>query len=226
MAEGLRRLEEGELESARRGFQQAQALSPGSPEAADGIARVEAAQQLMVIADRQERASALEEGEHWDRAAAEYAAVLALDPTIRFAQLGQRHANERHDLSQRLRSHVARPDRLSSDRVLEDARRLLAEAGRIEPAGAVLLEQTRRLREQIRIASTPLRVVLLSDDLTEVTVYGVGRLGMFERRELDLRPGSYTVVGTRAGFRDVRRRLEVTPGGSPPSVTVRCEEII
>lgn len=226
MAEGLRRLEEGELEEARRAFQQAQALSSGAPEATEGIARVEAEQQLVAITDHQERAGTFEEEEHWDQAAAEYVAVLALDPTLRFAQLGQQRANERRDLSRRLRSHLARPDRLSSDRVLEDARELLAEAGRIEPVGPVLLEQTGRLREQIEIASTPLRVILLSDNLTEVTVYRVGRLGRFERRELDLRPGSYIIVGTRAGFRDVRERLDVEPGGSPHSLTVRCEEVI
>ena len=35
-----------------------------------------------------------------------------------------------------------------------------------------------------------------------------------------------TVVGTRPGYRDVRRDLVVTPGGPPPAVNIRCEEPI
>ena len=42
---------------------------------------------------------------------------------------------------------------------------------------------------------------------TEVSIYRVGRLGAFDRKDVELLPGRYTVVGMRAGFRDVRREL-------------------
>lgn len=226
MAKGLTHLEEGELDDARRSFEQAGSLSPASPEAADGLARVEAARQLVAIADHQERAVAFEEQERWGEAAAEYAAVLALDPAIRFAQEGRARSSARHELSEELESHIARPDRLSSDRVLDEARRLLVRARALDAPGPVLQQQIERLDRQVAIASTPIRVVLLSDGLTDVLVYRFGRLGVFERMELDLRPGSYTVVGTRQGYRDIRRQLEVAPGGATPSLTVRCEEKI
>jgi len=35
-----------------------------------------------------------------------------------------------------------------------------------------------------------------------------------------------TVVGTRQGFRDVRKELDVLPGAPPPELVVRCEEPI
>jgi len=65
---------------------------------------------------------------------------------------------------------------------------------------------------------------LESDERTEVTVYHVGRLGTFARRELTLRPGRYTVVGSRRGYRDVRRTLVVAAGGSGEPIQVRCED--
>jgi len=67
---------------------------------------------------------------------------------------------------------------------------------------------------------------LVSDNLTEVTVYRVGRLGRFSQRVLNLRPGTYTVVGSRPGYRDVRRRLMVSPNQSSKPLEVRCEEAI
>ena len=51
MAEGLARLDGGELEEAREAFESARALRPSSAEAADGLARVESAAQLIAIAE-------------------------------------------------------------------------------------------------------------------------------------------------------------------------------
>lgn len=69
-------------------------------------------------------------------------------------------------------------------------------------------------------------VTLHSDQQTEVTVYKVARLGQFDQRELELRPGSYTAVGSRMGYRDVRVEFSVAAEGAPPAVTVVCTERI
>ena len=225
MAEGLAQLDRGELAAARAAFETAIGLSPGSPEAPEGLARVEAAEQLEAIASHRERATAFEAGEQWAEAASVYMAVLTLDPAIRFAKAGLARASARSELGRQLEAQIERPDRLSDDSVLEQARLLLASAEQIVSPGPVLSRQTERLRQQIDIASTPVNVVLLSDGFTDVLVYKVGRLGTFERKELELRPGTYTVVGSRAGFQDVRQRLEVRPD-STPSLDVRCEKKI
>jgi hypothetical protein len=82
------------------------------------------------------------------------------------------------------------------------------------------------VRELLRLAETPIRVALASDNATDVQVYRVGKLGLFEHRDLELMPGRYTVVGTRAGYRDVRKELNLLPGTTPPPLTIRCEERI
>jgi hypothetical protein len=75
-------------------------------------------------------------------------------------------------------------------------------------------------------ARTPVPVRLLSDGRTEVVVLRVGRLGAFREKALDLRPGSYVVVGSRRGYRDARRTLVVEPGRSPEPLLVRCDEAL
>ena len=67
---------------------------------------------------------------------------------------------------------------------------------------------------------------LLSDERTEVSVLRVGPLGRFREKALELRPGSYVVVGTRRGYRDARRTLVVAPGRSPEPLIVRCDEAL
>jgi hypothetical protein len=76
------------------------------------------------------------------------------------------------------------------------------------------------------VASKPVTVRFESDNLTRITILKVGALGAFESRTVELRPGTYTVVGTREGYRDVRRTIRVGPEGLPAPVAVRCEEPI
>ena len=71
-----------------------------------------------------------------------------------------------------------------------------------------------------------MRLRLESDGLTEVVIYRVGQYGAFSTRDVELLPGRYTVVGTRDGYRDVRREVVLPPGAPPSPVTVRCEEPI
>jgi hypothetical protein len=61
---------------------------------------------------------------------------------------------------------------------------------------------------------------------TEVIVYKVKRLGRFQQQELVLRPGTYTAVGTRNGYRDVRQTFTIKHDGAPPAVTIACTEPI
>ena len=75
-------------------------------------------------------------------------------------------------------------------------------------------------------ADVPVPVSLQSDNITQVTIYRVGALGAFEQRSLELVPGSYTVVGTRPGYRDVRREISVMPGAAPAPIVIRCEDKI
>ncbi len=89
-----------------------------------------------------------------------------------------------------------------------------------------LADKIRRLQFLIVEATTPRIVTLKSDGLTSVQIYHVGRLGQFISQQLELRPGTYTVVGSRPGYRDVRHTLTVKPGAEQPSLEIRCEETV
>jgi tetratricopeptide (TPR) repeat protein len=226
MSEGLAALAAGEPAQAKEAFQRALLLSPGSSEAADGLSQAEEDLRIAAISEHRARAAEFEKNEDWKSALREYNAVFALDPTIRFAREGKARAEVRSQLAEQLDSYIAHPERLSDDEVLERAEQVLSDARATEPSGPVLRRQIESLAERIAVATTPIRVELVSDNLTEVTVYRVGRLGRFSEQVLDLRPGTYTVVGSRAGYRDVRRRLMVDPNRTSKPLDVRCEEKI
>ena len=93
-------------------------------------------------------------------------------------------------------------------------------------AGPILSDQIRRLNASLASAALPVPVQFESDNETNVVIFKVGALGIFTSRTIELRPGPYIVVGTRNGYRDVRRNIRVDASGNMPPVVVRCEEPI
>ena len=197
-----------------------------SNEPAEGLAQLELKMRLEQIAEHRREAEQREAGEDWHGAAEHYAAALELDSTLVFARQGKARALARAQLADGMAVLIAEPQRLGTDTVYNEATALLDQAAQIGEQGPRHRAQLRALsRDQAR-ARTPVRVRLQSDNLTEVVVYKVTKLGNFTSRELELIPGTYTVIGTRSGYRDVRRQFTVVAGKSPAPIVVRCEEKI
>jgi hypothetical protein len=226
MSEGFIALEAKHLEVARKAFRTARALKPNSAEAMDGLAQVDLNFRLQKIAFHRSQAAQLEQRENWQAAAKHYRAALDQDPNLLFAKRGRIRALARARLAQQLEFHIQHPGRLSSDSVYAQAISIRDQALKIESKGPRLRKQLAEISKLLTLAATPVRVRLESDNLTEVVVYKVGELGTFDVRELKLRPGYYTAVGSRDGYRDVRREFTVIAGETPEPVVVRCNERI
>jgi len=226
MARGFSAVAQRDYAAARREFEAAGRIRPASPEVAAALAQLKEEERTVAITAALERASEHERAEQWQDALKEYRDILALDDTVVYAQQGLARSEPRARLHEELELYLTQPERLFAPSVRTAARDTLARAHQIPDAGPVLESQLARLDEWIRRAEVPVEVALVSDNETKVTVYRVGDLGAFERRSLELKPGRYTAVGTRAGYRDVRREFTVMPGEPPPPIVIRCEERI
>jgi eukaryotic-like serine/threonine-protein kinase len=228
MAQGQKALAAGDRARARTAFERALTIQPGAAEAKDALGELALGDQTAAIARQRATAEAAVRDERWADAVRAYDAALALDSTLVFATAGKAQAEPRALLASRIDRLLAAPSRLDSPESRRSARALIAEAEDAAAAGPapVLRRQSAALERAITVAETPVRVTLVSDNLTEVVVYRVARLGVFAARELELLPGRYTIVGRRAGFRDVRREIEVAPGAEAPPVDVRCTDPI
>ncbi|HEY7819874.1 MAG TPA: hypothetical protein VIG29_16755 [Vicinamibacteria bacterium] len=227
MSEGLAALSRNDFALAREAFARARAIRPEAADAASGLSQAEEGLRNTAIAAHRDRALELEAVESFRAAEAEYGNALALDPSLRFAQEGKERSAVRALVLEKLEFQLAHPERLSDNRALEEARRLLDEARAAEGEGPKRREAVERLEALVSSYSRPVEVRLLSDQLTEVTLHRVGPLGKFEQKVLELRPGRYVAVGSRPGFRDVRVEFQVEPGGMPVApIPVRCSEAI
>ena len=122
--------------------------------------------------------------------------------------------------------HLRRPDRLSAAAVARETEALLERARGMQAPGPALRARILALEAALARARTPVAVVIESDGLTELSLSRVGRLGTLTRRSLELLPGTYTVTGSRRGYRDVRRQFSVSPEAPGPTVSLRCDEVL
>lgn len=223
--EGFAALGAGRLDTARAAFEKARALHPNGAEAVEGLRRVDAAAGGRSFGAARAHAADLESQERWDEALRAYEAVLRQDGSLAFAQTGKARAAARLLLDSSLQALIDRPDRLSSPQVREQASLLLQEAQEQPAPGPVLRSQIARLIAMLPGFDKPVQVSLVSDNQTRVAIPSIGTFGSFARRDIELRPGHYTVIGTRDGYRDVRRDITISPGQNQ-TVNVRCYEPI
>jgi tetratricopeptide (TPR) repeat protein len=223
---GFAALGAGRLDDARVAFEKARAVRPSGSEAQTGLQRVGMALSARGYASVRQRAAALEAEERWADAYKEYEAALKVDPSLVFAQQGRARAASRVELSNSLQAIIDRPDRLSSQAVRSEAESLIKRAAGADPSGPVLRSQIARLQILLPQFDVPVRLELVSDNATQVQIQRVGTFGTFSKREIELKPGKYTVVGTRPGFRDVRRDVTIAPGRDVQTISVSCVEPI
>ena len=225
MTAGYAALAQTEFARAKAQFEAAAQLQPGAREPGAALAELEQARTQARLLSIKALAERAEREERWQDAITLFKEALAIDALILYANEGIARAQPRADLDERLDAIVTEKNRLIDRRVLRLAQETLDEAQGVPSPGTRLQRQIVAAIATIDYATTPVTIQMSSDGLTDITVLRVQRLGLVQQQTLTLRPGTYTAVGMRNGFRDVRIQFEVTPG-QLNAVDVRCVEAI
>ena len=226
MSRGFADLAAGRNDEARRAFQSALAIRPGSVEARDAIASIDQGQKASALQLLEARARAAESEERWDEALTVWREAAGLEASLASAREGVARVTPRAELQRRIEALNREPQRLWDPAGRAEARNLLATATTAGNPRQRLAAAARELERLAAAAQTPVKLRLQSDGVTRVAIYRVGQFGVFAERDVELLPGKYTIVGTRNGFRDVRREVVLPPGTPASAVVVRCEDPI
>lgn len=226
MTRALTALDSGRLNVAEQALEEAGALRPTDTAVSNARQRLAQASQQARLNSLRRQAATLVRDENWLAAGNVYRRVLAFDASAGFASSGLEKADARLELHRQFDHYLTKPGRLYDTQPLANAESLLAAASSAPANEPKLAKKIAELQRLVTLAGTPVTVSLLSDGETDISIYHIGQLGAFTSQRLELLPGTYTVVGTRYGYRDVRKQLSVTPGNQGASLTIRCEEMI
>jgi hypothetical protein len=226
MTRTLTALDAGQLNAAGKALAEATQLQPDAAAVADARRRLSQARQQVRLHRLRREAAAQVVAENWQVVADLYTQALSIDSSAGFATEGLARARERLQLHAQFDHYLDKPERLYAQEPLANARQLLAAVSAAPADEPVLAKKITALQALVAEAGEPVAVTLDSDGETEVAIYHVGKLGQFTRHRLELLPGSYTVVGTRRGYRDVRKTLSVSPGSPGVALRITCGEQI
>lgn len=226
MTRALAALDAGQTGAAGKALAEAEQLQPGDTAVRDARQRLRALQSQASLDTLRRQAASAVSSEDWQAAIGLYRKALAIDPAAGFARAGLSRAEERVKLHAQIDHYLDEPARVYSAVPLDNAKQLLAAASEAPADEPRLARKISALRELVTRAGTPQPLTLNSDGETSVVIYHVGRLGQFSTKQMELLPGDYTIVGSRPGYRDVRKVVRIRPGVPLPSLLVRCEEKI
>ncbi|MBW1895460.1 MAG: hypothetical protein JRI47_00225 [Deltaproteobacteria bacterium] len=223
ISEGLAAYHKNDFQLARNKLLKAKSFKPESKEVSHALAQVDQGIRSAKISGLKKRALRAEKKEAWKEALESYLAVLKIDKTVQFAVQGKERSLGQIQIDKRVGFFLQNPSVLDSDRQLDNAVLLVREVEIIEPKGPRRTAELEQLRQLVTSAQTPVKLIIESDNLTEVVIYRIGKLGRFDVQELDLRPGTYTVVGERDGYKDIRHEIVIKPGKDPLRISIKCE---
>ncbi|WP_346838913.1 hypothetical protein [Microbulbifer sp. SAOS-129_SWC] len=228
MSSGYAAIERGDFDIATKAFKRAQKLKPDASDPAAGLQQASTGAEQQRVNQLFARAHQQEQAEDWHAAQASYEKLLQKDHSLVSAITGKARATARAKLDDQLQELLDDPLTLGGSKRNAYARNVLADAREVSgtTSSKRLQQQIADLETALTRAVIPIPVVLQSDRSTNVVIYHVGKLGNFAERKVPLKPGRYTAVGTRDGYRDVRREFTVVPGEEPPTVVIQCAEKI
>ncbi|QIL91564.1 hypothetical protein GNX18_18590 [Microbulbifer sp. SH-1] len=226
MSAGYAAIAAGDYDTAKASFHKAKKLKPTASDPDVGITQAENGLSKARLDRLFASASENEAQEQWHQAAEQYGKLLKQDGSLVEAITGKARADARAKLDDQLQELLSDPLTLGQSKRNQYARKVLADARALNADTPRLKNQIEQLEIALTKSLIPITVLLQSDTSTHVTIYHVGKLGNFSEREIALKPGRYTAVGTRQGYRDVRQEFVVDPGSESPVVTIQCQEKI
>lgn len=228
MTDGFNALFAARYNQAKQGFSEALKLKPNDATALSAYRQSLASDRRSSLGSLIANGKALEKREEWSQALSTYQTVLQRDANQVGAKLGVIRSRARNDLDQSLRELLQDPLALSKASQRSTAQDVLKDARALKSRGPVLAQQIASLEAVLNGLDTTLKVEFSSDNFTDVYLLKEGSrkisLGRFAQQKMALKPGRYVLTGSRLGYVDVRRELNLQAANrSVLNVSIVCD---
>ena len=225
VAQGRQAVENRTLEPAKQALAEAHRLDPEHADTRQLQTQVAALERTL---DRDGHLAAAEQAagrDDWEAALAAFEAARAIEPTHDAAVRGSGLATRIVEAQRAVDEFLSRPERLGAPRVADAARDALRRTAALTALSPRLANGAAGLERAIEAARTPVPVLIVSDEETEIGIRGVGTVGRVRERTIDLLPGQYVFEGKRRGYRSKLVDVVVQANlDAPVEVRIVCDE--
>lgn len=226
MSDAISALNQKEIGQAKHALDIARNLRPDAAGVRDLEQQLKNTEQGVELQRLGRQALQYEQTEQWEKAVSAYIRVLKIDANTGFAQQGKLRAERFIELNQQVQNYLLNPDDLQSLGHMNHARKIYEMAIANSDIGPKFRDKTEKLRHLLEVYNKSVSILVQSDDMTDVRIYRVGRLGHFLEHHLKLQPGRYKALGTRSGYRDVSVLFTVPVDSEEITLTIYCKEKI
>ena len=227
MSAFLTTLEHENIDRARQALDTIKQICPDMSAISDLEQQLKNIKQRVELKRLKKQGLQYEQAEKWEMAAKVYSEALKIDSHARFAQQGKTRAEEALKLNKQVQAYLLKPEDLSAREHRAHALQVYQVALAKSENAPKLREKTEKLHQLFKQYSEKITVHFKSDNLTEVRIYCVGRLGKFSERRLKMYPGKYKMLGVRSGYRDVLVSFEVLCADKETqAATIYCKDKI
>ena len=176
------------------------------------------------IENYEEKAIQAKINENWQDAYQNFSQILKIDSSLRRAKKEREIARTRVRLEKQMLGYLNEPLLLLNEKVYRKAETVLSKAKKERPRGAKLSKQISEMENVLILSRKPITVLIRSDGKTSVDLSRNGELGVFLEKSINLRPGEYTLVGRRRGYKECRKTFALQPGQSTKITKMICRE--
>lgn len=232
----LSAIDNNDLNKARNELAQAKKLKKNDPAIKELENIINEKNRKLAISQLKKQADNQEANEQWQKALNSYKKIIDYDPDTTGAKTNLQRVKNYINLNQLLDNIVLKPQRLQNEKVLEKSKNnLIIIKVELEQKRKLMhpIEQTPKLLKKIALAekivnqaSEKIILIIKSDNETDIVIYKVGKFGKLKEKKVILRPGQYTIVGSRPGYRDFRKKINISASDTSHTIDVQCQEKI
>jgi len=226
ISSGFSEIENNRIKEARYHYQRARKIDPKRKELKVLLNQVLAEEKTYRIQQAISQAEQATREDNWQQAKASFGEVIKDMPENEIAIKGLNRANEILGFQSVLDQYIKSPYRLTDGGVLSAAKKVLLRAKYASKYSSGIKRKIEKLNKLIATFNRLIPVKVMSDNMTNIHVRGIGKLGVILHKTIQLKPGDYTFEGTRNGFKSKLLQVLIPYDQNNYSVSIICDESI
>lgn len=226
IAQSYKAIEQGNVGRAKQRLTAAKNIYPDRREITDVTIALQKLEEKQRLEKYQKAAQIAIASDDWVTAKQQLELALREQADDKLIQKSLANATKIITLENEFDQYIDNPYRLSNKMVASNAQAKIVEAKSFIDVSPSLNKKTETLSRLIESMNKKVSVEVVSDNLTNIIVRGVGVVGITESKTIKLTPGRYKFEGKREGFKSKLIDVLISYDQAGYQLKVVCDEPI